>query len=85
MSFVQHLFVYFASSVIFLTLAPPPPFTHIREGIVYPRVAEISLFGGLGCGKVRTLCSVYVGFRRIYTHSLSLSFSAIIASPGRAS
>jgi hypothetical protein len=23
------------------------------EGIVYPRVAEVSLFGGLGCGKVR--------------------------------
>jgi len=28
------------------------------EGIVYPRVAEVSLFGGLGCGKVRTF--VYV-------------------------
>jgi hypothetical protein len=23
------------------------------EGIVYPRIAEVSLFGGLGCGKVR--------------------------------
>ena len=22
------------------------------EGIVYPRIAEVSLFGGLGCGKV---------------------------------
>jgi hypothetical protein len=25
------------------------------EGIVYPRVAEVSLFGGLGCGKVRRI------------------------------
>lgn len=27
------------------------------EGIVYPRIAEISLFGGLGCGKVRLTLS----------------------------
>lgn len=26
------------------------------EGIVYPRIAELSLFGGLGCGKVRRVC-----------------------------
>ena len=25
------------------------------EGIVYPRIAEISLLGGLGCGKVRSV------------------------------
>ena len=42
------------------------------EGIVYPRVAEVSLFGGLGCGKVRVefrgggggLPSFYVAFWR---------------------
>ena len=28
------------------------------EGIVYPRIAELSLFGGLGCGKVRKACAI---------------------------
>ena len=29
-----------------------------NEGIVWPRIAEISLLGGMGCGKVRTLVPV---------------------------
>jgi hypothetical protein len=32
------------------------------EGIVYPRIAEVSLFGGLGCGKVRDYWIASVDF-----------------------
>ena len=28
------------------------------EGIVHPRIAEVSLFGGMGCGKVCVLCCI---------------------------
>lgn len=34
------------------------------EGIVWPRIAEISLLGGLGCGKVRFPCSVFANDSR---------------------
>jgi hypothetical protein len=36
------------------------------EGIVYPRIAEVSLFGGLGCGKVRRGGGEYCGNVYLY-------------------
>lgn len=32
-----------------------------NEGIVWPRIAEISLLGGLGCGSVRRIRMLFVG------------------------
>lgn len=34
-----------------------------EEGIVWPRVAEISLLGGIGCGKVSKSSSVFKGLK----------------------
>jgi hypothetical protein len=42
-----------------------------NEGIVWPRIAEISLLGGMGCGKVSTFCSLVLS-RRLHA-SLSIS------------
>ena len=37
------------------------------EGIVYPRIAEVSLFGGLGCGRVRTTSFWFIAIRLFQT------------------
>jgi len=42
------------------------------EGIVWPRIAEISLLGGLGCGKVRCTVVSFLYFRCYSFFSLEL-------------
>jgi hypothetical protein len=42
-----------------------------NEGIVWPRIAEISLLGGLGCGRVRALlqyCQLYIYSTHTYIY-----------------
>lgn len=44
-----------------------------NEGIVWPRVAEISLLGALGCGKVRVILSIYFYFTVVELMPLTLA------------
>jgi len=58
------------------------------EGIVYPRIAEVSLFGGLGCGKVNSslfmcLCSESNSNTTLTLHlaNLLIGMSPIATAP----